>query len=43
MLLDFIKSNWKEITTWLALFGVVVEVSPIKILSTSLGWKQNEC
>ena len=31
MLLDFIKSNWKEITTWLALFGVVVEVSPIKI------------
>lgn len=39
MLLDFIKSNWKEITTWLALFGVVVEVSPIKIYS--LRWVGN--
>ncbi|MFR2768474.1 MAG: hypothetical protein ACLTAI_09365 [Thomasclavelia sp.] len=32
MLLDFIKSNWKEITTWLALFGVVVEVSQLKFI-----------
>ena len=38
-ILDFIKSNWKEITTWLALFGVVVEVSPIKIYS--LRWVGN--
>lgn len=30
-MLDFIKENWAEIATWLGLFGVVIEVSPIKI------------